>query len=185
MRVTISSSSNESIDEKYKASAIKLVDFLASNDCDLNWGSGSISIMGICYDEFAKYNRKIYGYTTPKYADDIENLPKAIHEVYDTTFDLKKNIFNDGELIIMLPGGTGTISEFFAYLEEIRSNDINKTLVIYNENHHFDTTIALIDDLVKRNFNSDSIYNYYKVANSFEEFKTIFYELQNNNSLSK
>ena len=152
MRVTISSSSNELIDNEYKDSAIKVCDFLASKGCDLNWGSGSISIMGICYNEFLKHNRNIYGYTSPKYADDIQNLPKAKHNIYDTTFDLKKNIFKDADLIVLLPGGTGTISEFFAYLEEVRSNDINKTLILYNENNHFDSTISLINDLIQRNF---------------------------------
>lgn len=177
MRVTISSSSNESIDEKYKESAIKACDFLASNGCDLNWGSGSISIMGICYNEFNKYNRKIYGYTSPKYADDIENLPNAEHKIFDTTYDLKKNILYDADIVVFLAGGTGTISEFFAHLEEVRSNDVDRALILYNENHHFDSTIALIDDLIKRNFNRDNIYDYFKIANTFEEFKEIFYNL--------
>ena len=125
MRVTISSSSNDLINEEYKESARKVCDFLASSGCDLNWGSGSSSIMGICYDEFSKFNRGIYGYTSPKYADDIENLPNASHRIFDTTFDLKKNIFGDADIVVLLPGGTGTISEFFAYLEEVRSNDID------------------------------------------------------------
>ena len=171
MRVTISSSSSEIIDDKYKESAIKVCDYLAENGWDLNWGSGSISIMGICYDEFNKYNRKMYGYTSSKYADDIDNLPNATHKIFDTTFDLKKNIFTDADLVLLLPGGTGTISEFFAYLEEVRSNDVNKDLVLYNEDHHFDSTIALIDDLVKRDFNRNNIYDYFKVVNSFDEFK--------------
>ena len=185
MRVTISSSSSELINDEYKKSATLVTEFLASNDCDLNWGSGSISIMGICYDSFVKMQRMIYGYTSLKYADDTKNLPNATHSVFETTFDLKKNIFNDADLIVMLPGGTGTISEFFAYLEEIRSNDRNIPLILYNENKHFDSTIALIDDLVKRNFNSDSIYRYFKIANSFEEFKTLFYEIANDKVLAK
>ena len=173
MRVTISSSSSLTIDDIYKENAIKVCDLLAENGWDLNWGSGSISIMGICYVEFKKYNRKIYGYTSPKYADDIDNLPDATHEIYDTTFDLKKHIFDDADLVLMLAGGTGTISEFFAYLEEIRSNDVNKLLVIYNEDHHFDSTLALIDDLIKRNFNRSNIYDYFKVANSIDDLKNI------------
>ena len=133
--------------------------------------------MGICYNEFNKHNRKIYGYTSPKYQDDIDNLPNAKHVIYDTTFALKTNIFNDADVVLILAGGTGSISEFFAYLEEIRSNDINKPLILYNENHHFDSTLSLIDDLIKRNFNRDTIYNYFKVANSFDEFKSIIESL--------
>ena len=115
----------------------------------------------------------MHGYTSSKYADDINNLPEADHKVFDTTYDLKKNIFYDADVIICLAGGTGTISEFFAHLEEIRSNDQNKLLIIYDENHHFNGTLKLIDDLVERRFNSDSIYNYFKVAHNVEEFKDI------------
>lgn len=180
MRVTISSSSNDAIETKYKESSKKVCEYLASRGWDLNWGSCSISIMGICYDEFGKQNRNMYGFTSPKYQDDIANLPNAIHDVFETTFDLKKNIFTAGNMVLFLPGGTGTISEFFAYLEEVRSNDVEKTLVLYNEDHHFDSTIALINDLIARNFNNDKIFNYFKVANSFEEFKSIVTELENN-----
>ena len=77
-------------------------------------------------------------------------------------------------MILCLPGGTGTVSEFFSYLEESRSNDNPKEIVLYNINNHFDSTIKLIDDLVKRNFNSASIYDYFKVINTFEEFKEFF-----------
>lgn len=174
MRVTISSSSNDLIDESYKIASTELTDFLASNNCDLNWGSGSSSIMGICYNEFLKHDRKIEGYTSPKYTDDLENLQCANHTVFEDTFLLKKNIFTDADLVICLPGGTGTISEFFTYLEEIRSNDVDKALVLYNVDHHFDTTIDLINDLIKRNFNSSSIFDYFVVVNNLEEFKVFF-----------
>ncbi|MBR5662157.1 MAG: LOG family protein [Bacilli bacterium] len=174
MRVTISSSSNDSIDDIYKKESYKLIEYLAQKGCDLNWGSGSISIMGLCYDGFSKFNRNIYGYTTKKYQDDIDNLPNAKHTVYDDTFDLKKYIYNDADLIICLPGGTGTVSEFFAYLEESRSNDNPKDIILYNVNHQFDSTIKLIDYLVENKFNSSSIYNYFKVINNLEEFDEYF-----------
>ena len=79
-------------------------------------------------------------------------------------------------IILMLAGGTGTISEFFSHLEEIRSNDADKLLIIWNKDHSFDSTLNLIDDLIKRNFNNESIYNYFKVANNIEEFKNILKE---------
>ena len=174
MKITICSSSNETIDEKYKESSPHLLDYLVKiKNSELNWGSCSISIMGQCYYTFKKNSKKINGYTTKKYEEDIKNLPNASHTIFDTTFDLKKNIFNDADIIICLPGGTGTISEFFAYLEEIRSNDINKMLILYDENHHFDTTLKLIDDLIERNFNNKSIYNYFKIAHNINEFEKI------------
>lgn len=174
MRVTIGSSSNENIDESYKENASEIINYLASQNCDLNWGCGSTSIMGICYQVFSKYKRKLYGFTTAKYVDDLKNLKFATNIVCDNTLDLKKNLFYQTDMIIMLPGGTGTISEFFAFLEEIRSNEKNIPLILYNKDSHFDTTLALLDDLIKRKFNENSIYNYFVVVNNLDEFKKVF-----------
>lgn len=177
MRVTISAGSSDNIDNMYKDESRKLLEYLADKGCILNWGSGSIGIMGICYDEFTKKGNEIYGYTSPKYADDIDNLPNAKHVIYPDTFELKKNIFTDGELIICLPGGTGTVSEFFAYIEEIRSNDKPKKLVIYNVGNWFTPFKEAIDSLVAKGFNSTSIYNVFDVVDNFEDFKTYFENL--------
>ena len=177
MRFTISSSSRDAIDDSYKVAAKNLLNYLVTlDDAELNWGSGSYSIMGLCYDIFLENNKKIYGYTTKKYIDDLENLKGATHQVFDTTYDLKKEIFSDADVVICLAGGTGTVSEFFSYLEEIRSNDIDKLLVIYDENNHFDSTLRLIEDLIDRKFNDESIYNYFKVAHNVEEFEKILKE---------
>lgn len=179
MKVTISSSSRDEISEIYKEESRKILSYLASDGCILNWGSGDRGIMGLCYEEFDKKGCKIYGYTSPKYIDELTSLPNAEHKVYDDTFDLKKNIFNDGDIVICLPGGTGTISEAFAYLEEIRSNDINKPLIMCNINGCFDGFINCINEAIKNNFNSESIFEYFKVVNSFEEFKTLYEEIKN------
>ena len=178
MRVTISSSSSTSIDEKYFDESRKVLEYLASNECDLNWGSADYSIMGLCYEVFGNHDRKMYGYTSEKYASDIERLPKATHTVYEDTFDLKKNIFNDADLVLILPGGTGSVSEFFAYLEEIRSNDKNTKLVLYNVDGQYNTIIDLINDMIAKGFNKQTIFDYFKIVNSFEEFKTYFEEIK-------
>jgi len=177
MKFTISSSSSNNIDEKYYKSAKNLLDYLVTLDnAELNWGSCSFSIMGLCYDVFKKANKAMHGYTSSKYADDIDNLPEADHKIFDTTYELKQNILYDADVIICLAGGTGTISEFFGHLEEIRSNDAEKLLVIYDEDHHFDSTLALIDDLIERGFNKPNIYDYFKVARNVEEMKKIIEE---------
>lgn len=181
MKILISSSQNENIDEKYKESARKLTEFLASEGNTLVWGSGCRSLMGICYEEFAKKNCKILGYTTPKYEYEIEDLPKAKHTVLPDTFELKKVLFNEADLVIVLPGGTGTVSELFTYLEEVRSNDVEKNLIVYDEYGHYKKVIELIEDLIVRKFNNNSIYDYLHVAHNLDEFKTIYGKCKEDN----
>jgi len=178
MRIEISSSSNDNIDEIYKEESRKLCAFLAREKNELIWGSGNRSIMGICYDEFAKEDCKISGFTTEKYVDEIDTLPKASHVVEKDTFDLKKDMFNICDMILILPGGTGTVSELFTYLEEVRSNDEEKILVVYNVNNHFKKSLEVIDDLIERNFNSSSIYDYLHIVNNLDEFKELYNSLK-------
>jgi len=169
MKIAISSASNNSVSDIYKDIARKVANYLASHGYDLIWGSCSVSLMGICYEEFSKFNRNIYGYTTKKYACDIDNLINAQHVICEDTYILKKEMFNNTDVLLMLPGGTGTISELFSYLEEIRSNDNKKLLIVYNEDNHFDSMFDLLNDLIDRNFNDVSIYGYFKIINNLEE----------------
>jgi len=176
MKIAIGASASNTIDEKYKEEAIKITSYLASCGYDLIWGSGINSLMGICYDESAKQNRRIYGYTTKKYIDYIKDLPKAEHFVCEDTFELKKELFNNSDIILCLAGGIGTISEFFSFLEEIRSNDISKLLILYDENNHYDKLIDLINDMVIRTFNKENTLDFFKVVYSLSELEKVLLE---------
>ena len=182
MKILISSSSNENIDEKYKESAHKVTEFLAKEGNTLVWGSGNRSIMGICYEEFDKHNCEMLGFTNPKYVDELEFLPNAKHSVLEDTFVLKREMFNTADMVLVLPGGTGTVSELFTYLEEIRSNDKEKPLVVFDEYDHYKKTIELIEDLIVRKFNNNSIYDYLHVAHNLEEFKTLYNRFNEENN---
>ena len=172
MKIAISSSSRDDIDNLYKEEVHKVCAYLAPFNT-LIWGAGNVSLMGICYDEFAKVNAPIVGYTTRKYEDQLLSLEKAKHVICNDTFELKKRMFEDADIILILPGGTGTISEFFSFIEEARSNDINKDILVYNINNCFNKTLDLVDELINRKFNDSSIYNYFKVINNFNELKQI------------
>ncbi len=171
MRVSICSSSKNNIDDIYKEESKRVIEYLAENNWDLNWGAGSEGIMGICYEIFSKYNRKIYGYTTPKYIDMLNSFSNVEHYIYEDTFLLKQNLFNDGDIILVLPGGLGSISEFLAYLEENRSNDRNKKIILYNVNHYYDKVLDELKDLVDKRFNDESIYDYFVCIDNLEDFK--------------
>ena len=174
MKFTICSSAKDTIDNKYKESAKHLLEYLVSlDDAQLLWGAADTSIMGLCYDEFRNANKKIYGYTNKKYEYMLDNLTYSENKVLDTTFDLKKAMFQESDVIIYLYGGVGTISEFFAHLEESRSNDDSKRLIIYDEFNYFGEALKSIDKTVLEKFGDSEIYKYYHVAHNLEEFKTI------------
>ena len=87
---------------------------------------------------------------------------------------MKKELFNDADLIVCLPGGLGTISELYSYIEEIRSNDKKTKLILYNINHYYDIVLTTLNHLIEEKFASSNILDYFKVVNNYEDFiKTI------------
>ena len=171
MKVTMCSSSREDIDPYYGSVARSVSSYLAKNEFDLIIGGTSVSMMGRCYDEFYKHNRNIYAYATEKYADELDSNQYTDCKICADTFELKKKLFNDSDLIVILPGGTGTLSEVLAFIEEKRSNDMEKLIIIYDENQYYDKLIEILDDFVKEKFADSSIYDYFVVAHNREEFE--------------
>jgi hypothetical protein len=170
MNSAIISSSSDNIDEYYLSIARSVSHYLASNEFNLVYGGCSSSMMGICYQEFSKQNRTIYSFTTQKYTDDIPNLPLAKHYIRETTFDLKKSIFENSDIIIALAGGIGTLSEILAFVEENRSNDKDVPIIIYDEDNYYDYLFKQLKLIKDKNFTSN-IDDLIIVTHNMEEFK--------------
>lgn len=170
MNVLILCSSRENIDPYYKSITRSISQYLAQNECDLVFGGCSSSMMGICYEEFVKNERNIYSFTTRKYADDLINLKDSKHYIRETTFDLKKDMFLNSDLVVCLPGGPGTKSELWAYIEEKRSNDSETPIIIYDENGFYNNFIEEINKSIRENFVGEDILNMFKIATNKNEF---------------
>ena len=170
MNVAILSSSSNNIDVYYNSVARSISHNLANNNFDLVFGGCSTSMMGICYQEFASKGRNIYSFTTEKYTGDIVNLPLARHYVRETTFDLKKSIFENSDLIIALAGGVGTLSEVLSFVEENRSNDKNVPIVIYDENHYFKFLFKQLNFMQDEYFLNDDITKWLTIIHNHDEW---------------
>ena len=171
MEVGIISSSSMKIDPYYINLARDISKYLASQELDLVFGGSSYSMMGACYDEFIRQNRKVYAFTTDRWKDDLVNLDKAYRKIIsETTFDLKKAIFENSDFIVALPGGTGTISEVLSFIEENRSNNRNLPIEIYDEDGSFKPIFDVLNIQIANGFTSPDIYNYFNISRNKEEF---------------
>ena len=171
MKAGIISSSNKNIDSKYLEIAKEVSDVLIENDYDLTFGGCSTSMMGVCYNEFKSNNRNILTLTTKKYENDLVNLEYGDKIICDTTFDLKKNFFENSDIIVVLPGGIGTFSELFSFIEENRSNDQEKHIEIYDEDGYYLPFIEMLQIMIMNKFNDADILDYFKVSHDLDEFK--------------
>ena len=146
---------------------------LAQQGHDLVFGASSTGMMGICMKEFQEEKRNIISATVERYKDDLINIPSTEEYLCDTTFDRLKLLYQKADIILFLPGGSGTMGELFGILEEVRTIDIKNKLIIYNvpykEGYFYDFFEELMDRFIKDNYNDESIKEYYKMVYSKEE----------------
>ena len=170
--VGILASCSTETDAYYGSIARNIGHILAQEyDYNLLFGGASTGGTGAIYDEFSKKGKEIYLFTTEKYEEDSKNMPKAKMQMCETTFDLKKEIFEKSDLIVVLAGGIGTLSELLSFIEEKRSNDKNKYIEIYDEDETFLPLIETLKILVEKKLVSADIFEEFKISHDRSEFE--------------
>lgn len=168
-KVFIGCSSKDTIHTKYLEEAKEISSSLSKDNYALVFGAASMGMMGACYQEFNYSHQPIYSYTVEKYQEDLSHLQSDIEVILPTTFDRTKQLYQDADIIILLPGGTGTIAEIFSILEENRTIDNPKKIVLYNFDGFYNKLLEVINYCITEKFNDSSIYDYFTVVNTRDE----------------
>ena len=106
----------------------------------------------------------MYLYTLKLYNEDISKYKLECTYV-DNTFERTNSLYKESDKILILPGGSGTISEIFAMLEDYRTIESNKEIIIYNQDNYYSDILSLLMKSIKHNFNDITIMDKLKVFN--------------------
>ena len=86
-------------------------------------------------------------------------------EILDSTIQIIKK----SDAIIVLPGGFGTVYEFFTTLQGKICEEHNLPIILYNSCGYYDELIKFIDKMYINNFTRSDIKELYSVANSIDD----------------
>ena len=153
MKLFIGCSASLKIDDKYISDCSELIKMIAKiPDVNLVYGAYNRGLMGLCYSEFKKNNKKVTGIIT-KYHDDRDGEEVVGDEkiVVDTTTERCNQIFSNSDKVLILPGGLGTYAEIFSAIEEMRIGN-NKKIILYNCNYFYTPIIKELYHLYEEGF---------------------------------
>lgn len=173
MKVFISSSSRVEDNELSK----KIAEVFIKRNYDLVCGGITSGIMREIFQEFHDNKRNTICITLEVYQEDLSLAEESY--LVDNTFDRTKRIYDEMDIGLFLPGGTGSFCELFAMLEEARTLTY-KPLILYNENNHFSEFIENLNDLIEKGFNDKNILNKIIVVNSIYELEEILNDKERN-----
>ena len=152
-KICIFCGSSMGFDPIYKEKAVELGRVLADNGCELLYGGGSVGLMKIVADVMMERHCKVTGTITQHLLDMRVGHPEIDELIVVETMAERKKILEDmADGFIALPGGIGTMDEFFeAYvLSQLRVFD--KPVALYNVNGYYDGIVEFIQHIAKEGF---------------------------------
>lgn len=153
MKVCVFCGSSMGNDVRYQEAAAQLGEVLAQNNCTLYYGGGNVGLMKIIADKMIEKGKNVVG-VMPNLILDMEIGHEGISQMIKTESmsERKTILINEAEAFIAMPGGFGTLDEFFEIivLNQLRITD--KPVALYNTLNYYDSMIQFIDHAVSQGF---------------------------------
>lgn len=162
--------------EAFKQLAEECGRLIGENNHRLVYGGCSTGLMGILSNAVTKSGGEVCGVFPNNVLKDSEELNLEMNETLfvDNMHDRKKEIIERSDLFVILPGGFGTLDEFFEVLTLKSIGVNNKPLYIVNLNGYWNTLIMLIENVCANEFACHKKkLHYYVVENVRDIFKDL------------
>ena len=153
MKICIFGASCDALAKEYFDAARRLGELMAQNGHTLIYGGGNDGLMRACADGAESGGGTAIG-VAPRMFDEGSFLRRDFGELVftDTMADRKALMRSLAEAFIVLPGGTGTLDEFFETLTLKQLGEQPKPIVLLNTLGFYDTLYAMLKDMVERGF---------------------------------
>ena len=153
----------------YVAEAEKLGESLAARGMRLVYGAGDVGIMGTIARAAQTAGGETFG-VIPTHLIDLEvgkeDLDRFI--VTETMHERKKVMFMNADAIVLMPGGAGSLDEFFEVLTWAQLERHAKPIIVANIEGYWNPLLALIDHVVDEGFADGSVKGLFEIASDVE-----------------
>ena len=140
-------------DPVLKQTVEQLAEIMISRDIALVFGGGRVGVMGLLAEAILQRGGKAIG-VIPQFLMDKEVGHTGLTELHivDNMHQRKQLMSDLSDGIIMLPGGFGTLEEFFEVLTWLQLGLHNKPTGILNVNGFYDLLLQQMDIMVEQQF---------------------------------
>jgi hypothetical protein len=156
--VTISSvgvfcGSSPGLDPAFAEAAASLGRELACRQMRLVYGGGRVGLMGVLADAALGTGGVVHGVITRALeAREVAHVGLTKLEVVATMHERKAAMADRSDAFVMMPGGFGTLDEFFEVLTWNQLGIHTKPCGILNVNGYFDSLLAFFESAIGQRF---------------------------------
>lgn len=145
--------SSSNVDEAYKAAAIKLGQLIAAEKWGVVYGGGRVGLMGLVADSALENGAPVIG-IIPSHIQEREVQHNDLTELHvvDTMHVRKQMMVDKSQAFVILPGGLGTLDEFFELMTWKQLGLHDKPIVVVNMNGYWEKLLASMDHIAAEGF---------------------------------
>lgn len=157
-------------DQALVDSAQQLGVSLAQKEIGLVYGGGSVGLMGVIADSVLENKGQVWG-IIPQFLADWEVAHKDLThlEVVVSMHERKKRMYDLSDAFLVLPGGIGTLDEFFEVLTWSQLGLHQKPIYLINEKGFYDAAVQHLQHIHDQGFLSKKHFDLVRVKSSNEE----------------
>jgi uncharacterized protein (TIGR00730 family) len=169
-RITVFCGSSAGIDSTFMSQAALLGQALATHKIELVYGGANVGLMGAVADGVLNGGGTVIG-VIPDFLRSKEIAHNGLTEliVVDSMHERKTKMNDLCDGVITLPGGFGTLEEFFEMLTWAQLGLHKKPIAVLNTNGFYDALIVLLETMVKKGFLKEVNYQMLLVSDDIED----------------
>ena len=157
-------------DAELSSLAIETGTRIANNGWTLVYGGGKVGMMGLVADSTLAGNGEVIGIipTDLKKAEVVHTGVTTLHETQN--MHTRKALMESlSDAFVVLPGGYGTLDEFFEILTWRQLGIHNKPIILINKNGYFDGLQVFVDKALEENFITEKSASLFHIVSELEE----------------
>ena len=155
---------------EYEAVAIELGQAIGENSWRLVYGAGDVGLMGTVARAAQEAGAETFG-VIPEHLEKAEVGKRDLTE-YVVTKDMhtrKTRMYEEGDVIVVLPGGAGSLDEFFEILTWRQLGLHAKPIFLINTESYWDPLVALMDHVIDQKFASSGLKDLFTAVASVQD----------------
>ena len=151
--------------KSYKAAAEAMGNAIAREGWRLVYGAGDVGLMGAVARAAQEAGADVFG-VIPEHLmrREVGKTDLSRFVVTETMHERKKVMFTNSDAIVVLPGGAGSLDEFFEVLTWRQLGLHDKPVLILNIDGYWDPLVTLLDHVIAQGFADPGLRGLYEVV---------------------
>ena len=164
-KITVFCSSSQQLDQHYYEDAALIGEWIGRHDCTLVYGGSARGTMEVVARSTKESGGKVHGIIPQRFAS--QNMASECADEVTVTIDMherKRKLLAESDVVVVLPGGAGTMDEFFDAYVGRKLGYINAPIIVCNKGGFFNPLLAQLERCYAERFASPLEVGMYQVA---------------------